>query len=143
MVGEHDQPQASADLGMDPRGVELAMRGLEDAVNQRYGSAHSLSMLDREPIFNIPGVRLYGKSGTAQAVSQWVDEDNDGRFTRGVDRLVRRGDHAWVICLVQRPGSPRPDYVVAVVVEYGGSGGAVAGPVVNQILHAMRAEGYL
>ena len=143
MVGQPDRPQIGRDLGLDPRGVELAMQGMADAVNRRYGTAHSLSLLDREPVFNIEGVRLYGKSGTAQGVPLWVDVDGDGRFTREIDRIAKRGDHAWVICLVQRPGSPRPDYVVAVVVEYGGSGGTVAGPVVNQILHAMRAEGYL
>ena len=143
MVGQPGRPQMGRDLGLDPHGVELAMRGLDDAVNRRYGTTHGLSLLDHEPIFNIPGVHLYGKSGTAQGVPLWVDTDGDGRFTREVDRIARRGDHAWVMCLVQRPGSIRPDYVVAVVVEYGGSGGAVAGPVVNQILHAMRAEGYL
>jgi cell division protein FtsI/penicillin-binding protein 2 len=45
--------------------------------------------------------------------------------------------------MVQKPGSKRPDYVVAVVVEYAGSGGKIAGPIANQILHALRAEGYL
>jgi cell division protein FtsI/penicillin-binding protein 2 len=45
--------------------------------------------------------------------------------------------------LVQKPRSPRPDYVIVVVVEYAGSGGAVSGPIANQVLHAMRAEGYL
>ncbi len=135
--------RSGTDLALDPWAVQQAIDGLEQAVTQPYGSAHHLVALDGEPIFNIKGVRVLGKSGTAQAVPVWSDEDGDNRYNPAVDRLVRRGDHAWVICLAQRPGSPRPDYVIAVVVEFGGSGGTVAGPIANQILHAMRAEGYL
>ncbi len=143
MLGDRVEGQDGYDLELDPRGVEAAMGGLEDAVTKPYGSVHSLTLLRHEPVFNIESVRIFAKSGTAQGVPLWLDEDRDGRFNREVDRIVRRGDHAWTLCLVQRPGSPRPDFVVAVVVEYGGSGGAVAAPIVNQILHAMRAEGYL
>ena len=147
MVGQQasqqEGRQEGVDLRFDPRGVGMAMLGLKDAVKRPYGTAHVLAKLDHEPIFNLPGVNIFGKSGTAQAVPLWVDEDGDNRFTRGVDRLARRGDHAWVICLVGRSGMIRAEYVVAVVVEYGGSGGAVAGPIANQIMYAMRAEGYL
>lgn len=143
LVGNQPVDSSGKDLRMNPRGVAMAMQGLDEAVNQRYGTANHIGMLDGELLFNIPGVRIYGKSGTAQGVPQWLDEDGDRRFSSEVDRIVRRGDHAWVVCLAQRPGSPRPDFVIAVVLEYGGSGGAVAGPVANQILHAMRAEGYL
>jgi penicillin-binding protein 2 len=37
----------------------------------------------------------------------------------------------------------RPRYVISVIMEYAGSGGRVSGPIVNQIIHALRAEGYL
>ena len=37
----------------------------------------------------------------------------------------------------------KPTVVVAVLVEHGGSGGRVAGPIANQVLHALQAEGYL
>lgn len=143
MAGHRSGQRISVDLGLDPNGVDMAMKGLEHAVLRHYGTAHGIGPLNNEPIFNIEGVQLYGKSGTAQGVPLWLDQNEDRKFTKGIDRIVRRGDHAWVVCLVQRYGSPRPDFVVAVVVEYGGSGGAVAGPIVNQILHAMRDEGYL
>ena len=143
LLGSEVSDRSGTDLGLDPAGVQLAIRGLRDVVSQRHGSAHHIPGLDNEVIFTIDGVELYGKSGTAQGVSLWSDQDGDNRFNPTVDQLTRRGDHAWMVCLAQRPGSPRPDYVIAVVVEYGGSGGAVAGPIVNQILHAMRGEGYL
>ncbi len=143
MVGDQPESQTGTDLNWDPAGVQQAMRGMEKAINRSYGTAHGIAALHQEPIFNIPGVELYGKSGTAQGVSLWIDANNDGRYDRKIDPIVRRGDHAWVVCLVKRPGSPRADFVMAVVVEYAGSGGAVAGPIANQILHALRAEGYL
>lgn len=137
-----DKPRKFVDLGLDPKGVETALAGLDEAVNTDHGTAHHLAMLGKEPIFNIKGVKIYGKSGTADAAPLRADSDNNGKLTSH-DRILREGDHAWVVALVKRPGSQRPDYVVVVVVEFGGSGAATAGPVVNQILHAMRAEGYL
>ena len=44
--------------------------------------------------------------------------------------------------LVGREGD-RPRYVISVVIDYGGSGGKVSGPIANQIIHALIAEGYL
>ena len=40
-------------------------------------------------------------------------------------------------------GRDRPRYAIAVVIDYGGSGGKVSGPIANQIIHALIAEGYL
>ena len=141
-VLDSSRPRPTTDLGLDPKGVELALRGLDDAVNKDYGTAHHLAMLNKELIFNVPGVKIYGKSGTADAAPLRTDTDHSGKLTSR-DRIIREGDHAWVVTLVKKPGSPRPDYVIIAVVEFGGSGAATAGPVVNQILHAMRAEGYL
>lgn len=137
-----DSTRTRVDLGLDPRGVDLALRGLSDAVNQSYGTGHHFHNEAREKIFNMPGVQLYGKSGTADAVPLRIDSDGDGKITSR-DRIIKEGDHAWMMLLVHRNGRPRPDYAIAVVVEYGGSGGVVAGPVANQVLHALRAEGYL
>jgi len=132
----------SHDLNLDPQGLEMVLKGLEGATNERYGTAHHVSLLNREKIFNVPRVKVYGKSGTATAVPLRIDSDGDKRIT-GKDKVILEGDHAWFIGLAQKPGSPRPDYVIAVIVEYAGSGGAVSGPIANQIMHALRAEGYL
>ncbi len=141
--GQGIAPQKVGQLALNRAAVAETIEGLGEVVQQRYGTAHALVLLNEEPIFNLPGVRVFGKSGTAQASPLWVDQNGDHRFTSGVDKVVRKGDHAWMICLVQRPSSEQPDYAVGVVLEYAGSGAMVAGPVVNQILHAMRAEGYL
>ncbi len=114
---------------------------MKEVVNASYGSGHVLNFTNgREPLFNIGGVTVYGKSGTAQGVPQRIDSDGDGHITVH-DKIVKKGDHAWFVALPQ-PDGARPTHVVVVVVDYGGSGKQVAGPVANQILHALRTEGY-
>ena len=49
----------------------------------------------------------------------------------------------WFVGLVGEAGARRPRYVIAVLLENGGSGGKSAGPIANQIIHALIAEGYL
>ncbi len=68
-----------------------------------------------------------------------IDPDGDGPLE---SRVVRQGDHSWYVSLVGREGGA-PEYAIAVVVDYGGSGGRVSGPINNQIVHALVAEGYL
>jgi len=141
-AGPADRREHPVDLNLNRAAIDKAMQGLRDAVEKDYGTTHHLSRLEREPIFNIEGVRIYGKSGTAAAVPHRVDANEDGRITTD-DPIVKEGDHAWVMLLAQRPGAARPDFAIAVVVEYAGSGGAVSGPIANQVLHALRQEGYL
>jgi cell division protein FtsI/penicillin-binding protein 2 len=45
--------------------------------------------------------------------------------------------------MVSKIGAEEPSYVVAVMVEYGGSGGRVSGPVANQVMWALNDLGYL
>ncbi len=128
-------PQQPPDLGLDPRGVEEALEGLDMVVNEHGGTGNHLTQLG-EKIFNCPGVHVRGKSGTADAHPLVIED-------KGVKRTVREGSHGWFIGLVNKEGESTPRYAIAVIVEYGGSGGNVAGPVANQIIYALRDEGYL
>ncbi|MEX0885940.1 MAG: penicillin-binding transpeptidase domain-containing protein [Phycisphaeraceae bacterium] len=128
-----------AHLGLDPATLDVIMQGLDDAVNASIGSAHSISLPDgrgRQPIFNVPGAHVLGKSGTAQTAPTRRPTSDDG-IPRAGDPVIRSGNHAWFIGLLQPDGEPRPRYVVAVVVEHGDSGGRTAAPVANQIMHAI------
>ena len=139
MGGEAPAP-SGRDLHLDTRAVTAALAGLDYAVNNAGGSGNHMTTDEDgglEPIFNLEGVRLWGKTGTAEAPDLMVDDDGDGP---GRPRAARVGDHSW---FVVRGGKDRPRYAVSVVIEYGGSGAKVSGPIVNQILHALRAEGYL
>ena len=114
------------------------MEGLSRAVGDDLGTGHAITFDGvKEPIFNAPGVRLWGKTGTAAASPVVGDPDGEGPSDRTV--LVS-GDHSWFVVLV---GRDRPRYAISVVIDFGGSGGKVSGPITNQIVHALIAEGYL
>jgi penicillin-binding protein 2 len=138
-----NDPRASErrhdDLGLDPRAVNAALEGLRRSVMESYGTGHHIRYADgsEEPIINIPGAIVWAKTGTAQAPALEVDDDGDGKR----DRLLRL-DHSWFVGLVGSEGEARPRYAIAVILEYGGSGGRAAGPIANQIIKALFDEGY-
>lgn len=130
-----------ADFGWDQSAIDAALEGLRLAVNESYGTGHHITVGDeREPIFNASGVRVIGKTGTAQGAPIMAGQDDAG--SNGGSAPARRGDHAWTLALVGEQGEPLR-YAVAVIVEFGGSGGRAAGPIANQIVHALIDEGYL
>lgn len=135
-----DRGRVAGDLGLHPRAVELALAGLRDAVQESYGTGNHLTLENgtREPLSEVPGVRIWAKTGTAQAPPLHLDNDHDGQ----PDATVRT-DHAWFVGLVGNAGDAKPRYAVAVIVEYGGSGGKTAGPVAAEIIRGLVAEGYL
>lgn len=127
------------DIGLDPRGVRMAMDGLRNAVNGTHATGRTLTFNDvPEPIFNAPGVQVWGKTGTATA-PPILGRDPDGQGPAKPE-ILEEGDHSWFVVLA---GRDRPRYAIAVVIDYGGSGGKVSGPIANQIIHALIAEGYL
>jgi cell division protein FtsI/penicillin-binding protein 2 len=142
----------TTDLHLDQRGVRAALEGLSKSVNQREGTGHHVQFTPGvdTPHFNAEGVQVWGKTGTAQAPTISV-RPGDPLYDKGVDdpdlpagvKALRRGDHSWFVVLVGRAGEDRPRYAIAVMMEYAGSGGKVSGPIVNQIIHALKKEGYL
>jgi len=121
--------QDGHELNIAPPVVSHALDGMRQSANELHGTAHHLNLPSgREPILNLEDVIVRAKTGTAQAPKRF-----DGRT----------GEHSWFVCHVQKPGDQRASYIVVVMVEYGGSGGRVSGPVANQIIHALRSEGYL
>jgi penicillin-binding protein 2 len=81
----------------------------------------------------VDSIRIWGKTGTAQAPPYHLNEKT----------TLCDLDHSWFVVMASTMNNPHPEFVVAVLVEHGGSGGLVAGPIANQILHALQAEGYL
>jgi penicillin-binding protein 2 len=74
----------------------------------------------------VPGVRVAGKTGTAQVVGL---KHTDGLDEKEVAFELR--DHAWFVGFAP---AAAPEIVVAAVVEHGGHGGSAAGPVVQKVL---------
>ncbi len=135
------EPPTRTDLGLDRAAVEAALEGLSLSVNDSRGTGHHLTLAPgvTEPIFNVPGVHVWGKTGTADAPKLEDDPDGPGG-EKG--RTIRDGDHSWFVVLVGPEGG-KPKYAIAVLMEYAGSGGKVSGPICNQIIRALVTEGYL
>lgn len=133
-----DSGREVRDLQLDSGAVADAIEGLYRALNDEMGTGHYLTIDGRkEPIFNAPGIKVWGKTGTAAASPVLGDPDGEGGGGR---QIIESGDHSWFVVMV---GREKPQYVIAVVTDFGGSGGKVSGPIANQIIHALLAEGYL
>ena len=129
----------SHDLNLDQKAVDAALEGMWKSANESYGSSNHLSFhgWGTEPVINVPDVTIRAKTGTAQA-SALIGKDDNGKNV-----VLRKGSHAWYVCTVTVEPETVPRYVVAVVTEYGGSGGRVSGPIANQIIWALHDLGYL
>ncbi|MFA6044265.1 MAG: penicillin-binding transpeptidase domain-containing protein, partial [Phycisphaerales bacterium] len=127
------------DLGLDPSAVDIAIHGLERSANEHEGTGNHISVDGaEEPIFTNKNVDVWGKTGTAAAPN--IYNDPDGKDGPAPPELLEEGDHSWFVVMV---GHGAPKYIISCVIDYGGSGGKVSGPIINQIIHAMELEGYL
>jgi penicillin-binding protein 2 len=74
----------------------------------------------------VEGVRVAGKTGTAQVVglkhTEHLEEDEIAFELR---------DHAWFVGFAP---AGAPEIAVAAIVEHGGHGGSAAGPIVQKVL---------
>ena len=139
--GSGPEQRPSRDLELGDGAVARALEGLRRAVAESYGTGHHIEVSPgvQEPTVSVPGVRVWGKTGTAQSGALKIDIDEDGQ----VDSTVTDADHAWFVGLAGSERDARPRYAVAVLVEYGGGGGRTAGPVAAAIIRALVEEGYL
>jgi len=136
-----DVPVRRQDLALDRSAIDLALQGLRWSAEKEGGTTHRVTypMPDgtrtSEAIFSVPGITVWAKSGTADVAPF--------KAALGFDGAVEAfdGDHAWCVFLCGDRQVPR--YAVAVVIDHGGSGGRVAGPVANQVVRALVTEGYL
>jgi len=126
------KPPERVDLGIPQGAIDAALAGLRASVNASYGTGHHITLEGgaREELFGIEALDVWGKTGTATAPKLRIG-----------DSFVQT-DHAWFVGLVGEAGGV-PRYAIAVVLEHGGSGGKVAGPVAAAAMRALAAEGYL
>ena len=131
-----DAQSEAVDLQINPNHVQVALEGLNDSIKKTYGTGSRLryGASSQEPIFTTEHLRLWGKTGTAEAPPYELDPALP---------LISGLDHSWFLVMASHEKSTLPEIVVAVLVEHGGSGGRVAGPIANQVLLAIQSEGYL
>ena len=133
--------KTSAMYTFSPTAVSRTLDGLHRVVSEIYGTGNHMDYGDgsHDAIIDTPGVRVWAKTGTAEAPPLKVDRDQDGV----IERTVTDADHAWCAALVANQGDTTPRYAIAVIVEHGGGGGRTAGPVMGAVIRALVSEGYL
>ena len=141
LQGAGPEQRPSRDLELSDSAIARALEGLRRSVAESYGTGHHIEVSPgvQEPTVAVPGVRVWGKTGTAQSGALRVDIDEDGQ----IDSTITDADHAWFVGLAGAERDGRPRYAVAVLVEHGGGGGRTAGPVAAAVIRALVEEGYL
>jgi penicillin-binding protein 2 len=114
--------EAFADLGLRAGNLEVIRAAMDKVPNTQHGTAWSARIA-------APGLEMGGKTGTAQ-VARII------RNARGesVDVNTLPWEQRHHALFVGYAPLSQPRYVCSVVVEHGGGGGAVAGPVARDIL---------
>jgi penicillin-binding protein 2 len=92
-------------------------------VNDQGGTAYRARIAE-------PGMEMAAKTGTAQVRHISLSEHLSG-VRKNQDLPWQQRDHALFVAFAPVAA---PQYAVAVVVEHGGGGSAVAGPIVHDIM---------
>jgi penicillin-binding protein 2 len=110
-------PELLGTVPVDPAHLARVADALEAVVAEEGGTARRA---------RVPGVRVAGKTGTAQVVRLKHTEDLEE------DEVpIHFRDHAWFVGFAPFEA---PEIVVAALVEHGGHGGSAAAPVVQRVL---------
>ena len=110
------------DLGLNENNLRKVRRAMYDATNHRRGTAYRSRIIAE-------GMRMAGKTGTSQVRNITAAERAQG-VRRNEDLPWERRDHAL---FVDYAPYDNPQVAVAVVVEHGGGGSAVAAPIARDI----------
>jgi len=117
MVEQGPAPEVLGRVPVSPENLAIVNRGLEAVVNEVGGTGGRA---------RIPGVRVAGKTGTAQVVRLAETEDLDEK-----EIPFKFRDHGWFAAFAPVEA---PEIVVVALSEHGGHGGSAAGPIVNAVL---------
>ncbi|KIH76831.1 peptidoglycan glycosyltransferase [Geoalkalibacter ferrihydriticus] len=113
------QPEVIRQIDFGDGNLAAVRRSLDAAVNEPQATGRAS---------RIEGVRVAGKTGTAQVVRLRDDKDKIVRETP-----YRFRDHALFVAYAP---ADDPEIAVAVVVEHGQSGGATAAPIARAMIEA-------
>jgi penicillin-binding protein 2 len=125
--GINQLPGPAADLGLDPRHLQLVQRGMWQVNNDRRGTAHASRV-------EVAAYGIAGKTGTSQVRNISAAERATGVISNA-DLPWERRDHALYVGYAPYDN---PRYAVSVIVEHGGGGSATAAPIARDIL--LRAQ---
>jgi penicillin-binding protein 2 len=117
------QPQVTHDIGIAAQHLDMIRRSLVDVVQTEDGTAYRARNKD--------GVRVAGKTGTAQVVSR------KGRSEESSSAWYLDRSHGWFAGFAP---ADDPQVAFAVLVEHGGSGGASAAPIATAVMQEYLGE---
>lgn len=115
--------EAEMSIGVSEANLNLVRRGMDDVVNGPTGTARGVRVEDEALAFG-------GKTGTAQ-VRRISERERQTGVRKNEDIPWRTRDHALFVGYAPLAD---PRYAIAVVVEHGGGGSAVAAPIARDIL---------
>ncbi len=110
-------PEVRSQVGISPQHLAVVRRGLAAVVEEPGGTGRRA---------RVPGVRVAGKTGTAQVVGLGHTEGMEEQ-----EIPIRRRDHGWFGAYAP---VDEPEIAVAVFVEHGLHGASAAAPVAQRIL---------
>ncbi len=116
-LSETFQPKVRREVGVASQHLDLLRRALVDVVQDERGTAFRSR--------NENGVRVAGKTGTAQVVSR------KGRSEESSSAWYLDRSHGWFAGFAP---ADDPQVAFAVLVEHGGSGGASAAPIATSVM---------
>jgi penicillin-binding protein 2 len=116
-----DRP-AWNDLGLNPKHVEMVIRGMDYAVNNQKGTAYNSRIQE-------PGMAMGGKTGTAQV--KRITKQERAMGIKNEDLPWQFRHHALFVGYAP---TVSPRYACAVVVEHGVGGSKAAAPVAKDLL---------
>lgn len=117
-IVESLQPELVSQISGYDKYFKLIRRGMEEVVQGKSGTARNVA---------IPGLRIAGKTGTAQVVrlAQY-------KGLKESDIPYQYRDHAWFTCYAP---AENPEIAVTVLVEHGLHGGSGAGPIARAVMN--------
>jgi penicillin-binding protein 2 len=101
-------------ISLSKNALQVVREGLWQVVNERKGTAYAS---------RVPGLDVYGKTGTAQVVRQetWIKSE---------DLPYDQRDHAWFVSYAD---SGTRKLVTAILVEHAGHGSSAAAPLAKRL----------
>ena len=117
-------------LGIEGSKLRAVQMAMFEVVNGAQGTGRSSRIVDEAMI-------MCGKSGTAQVRNFSAGEKADGVIANA-DLPWKMRDHALFVCFAP---ADNPKYAVSVVVEHGGGGSAVAGPIARDAILRVMSGG--
>jgi len=103
--------------------LRTVISGMDAVTNSERGTAYRKRITEE-------GMEMAGKTGTAQ-VRRISKAERESRVLKNKERPWKERDHALFVAFAP---VAKPRYAVAVVVEHGGGGSAVAAPLARDIL---------